>query len=184
MCWSITVTSPEQYANIHPEQWGRRPRYLLRHWRYAEARRRLLAELLGWVRYRLRRSRWFQPPPPPPELSQAALRRWLRPGDILLDAGGAELAWLETTLARLPAGLFPAIAYRSDIRRTGRYAYHPVETVWLLEQSGYQVWLLTTEGPVVRPGDWHAARPAGAPGPWLLATPPGYADATSGRDLR
>lgn len=101
-------------------------------------------------------------------------RRWLHAGDLVLDVGGDELSALAQTLGR-PANDRPdAIAYRSDIRLTARYGYHPVETVWLLEQAGYQVRMLTASGPVARPEAWFAPPPEGMPGPWLLAALPNW----------
>ena len=103
------------------------------------------------------RTRSPLPRRPAPDLSAHAVMRWLRPGDILLDAAGDELAWLAALLAARPGAA--AIAYRSDNRRTAHFGYLPVETVWLLEQSGYQVRLLTQAGPVARPVGWHTPGP-------------------------
>jgi hypothetical protein len=166
---------PESVHSLHPVTAWQRRRYLLRHWRYAEAQRRLLRDLLGWARPLAQRLRAWQPHQPSP-LSPSALLAWLHPGNILLDADGAELFWLERLLAG-PAR--PVVVYRSDIRQTIRFTYHPVETVWLLEQAGYRVQLLTADGPTERQENWYNARPDGAPGPWLLATPSGRAEAVS-----
>lgn len=164
--WSTTVTRSEPRTSLHPQQRGRKLRYLLRHWRHAEARRTLWHMLAGWARSLLP----HRPAPPPASaLSLRAMLRWLHPGVILLDADGDELAWLEGWLARRPGPV--AIAYRSDSRRTARFGYHPVETVWLLEQAGYQVWLLTQAGPTARPVGWHTAGLDNRVGCWLLATP-------------
>jgi len=138
---------------------------LLRQWRYPEARRLLWREVLRPLRPLARGRKG----PAIPAAPAADPGRWLRPGNILLDADGAELFWLEQMVA---AWVRPVVAYRSDIRLTARHGYHPVETVWLLEQAGYQVRLITASGPAARPDDWFAPAPAGAPGPWLLATPP------------
>ena len=165
----MTTALSEPYPSVHPQEQNRRLRYLLRYWRYAEARCLLLQNLARRLRYRLglhttsAQARVPEPDPAP----------WLRPGDLALDASGDELARLESILGRQTEKPLPAIAYRSDIRLTARYGYHPVETVWLLEQAGYRVWLLTTAGPVARPEEWFAAQPVGASAPWLLALPPG-----------
>lgn len=100
-----------------------------------------------------------------------ALLSQLHPGDLLLEAGGAELFWLEQMLA---GSARPAVVYHSDLRVTSQYNYHPVETVWLLEQAGYRVQVLTSNGPVARPEGWHAHFPDPMPGAWLLATPPAH----------
>lgn len=156
------MTRPEAHVKLHPQQRGRRLRYLLRHWRHCEAWRafwRMLAD----------RTRSPLSCRPAPDLSPHVVLRWLRPGDILLDAAGDELAWLAALLAARPGAV--AIAYRSNNRRTARFGYHPVETVWLLEQAGYQVSLLTQAGPVARPVGWHTPGPDNQSGCWLLAAP-------------
>ncbi len=166
----VTTAPPELYHSLHPQKQGRRHRYLLRHWRYAEARRLLWQDLTR----RLRRLLGAQAAPVQPRAPEPDLTRWLRPGDLALDAGGDELTRLEKALSQWAGEPLPAIAYHSDIRLTARYGYHPVETVWLLEQAGYQVWLLTADGPIARTSTWYMPQPDGGPGPWLLATPPGY----------
>ena len=100
--------------------------------------------------------------------------RWQAAGALVLAADGGELAVLEALTAGITENPAPTIVYHSDIRLTARFGYHPVETVWLLEQAGYEVLLLTDKGPVARPDDWFAPSPADAAGPWLLATPPGW----------
>lgn len=156
----------EPHANLHPRQRCRKLSYLLHHWRHVEARRQLLHMLAGRARSLLP----FRPAPQPaPFQSPRAMLRWLRPGDILLDAEGDELAWLTALLERQPCPA--AIAYRSDIRRTAGFGYHPVETVWLLEQAGYEVRLLQQDGPTARPVGWHTPHADSLPGCWLLATP-------------
>lgn len=172
------ASRPEPHHDLHPRQRGRRQRYLLRHWRYVEARRLLWRDLVTRARSASRRvsvrlrghsSRQRSAPTP-----LAPIKRWLRPGDLVLDANGAELFWLETLLSRLPARLTPAILYRSDVRLTARFGYHPVETIWLLEQANYQVRLLEQNVPIERPSGWYAPQTEDASSPWLLATPPGW----------
>jgi hypothetical protein len=152
---------------LHPRQRGRKPLYLLQHWRYPEARGILWRDIIRRLHGMLGAGTRISAPDVDP-------RRWLRAGDLVLDAGGDELSALAQTLARPANDRSGAIAYRSDIRLTARHGYHPVETVWLLEQAGYQVRLLTTSGPVARPEAWFAPPPEGMPGPWLLAAPPGW----------
>lgn len=159
---SASRSGPSRH--LHPRQRGRWQLYLLRHWRQVEARRLLWHSLAN--RWRQIRGRKPAPSPVPVEP-----RHWLRPGDILLDAGGAELFWLQKTARALLCGPAPAIAYRSDMRLTAVFGYHPVETVWWLEQVGYQVWLLAAEGPRPRPTNWYIRPDEGAPAPWLLAVP-------------
>ena len=102
-------------------------------------------------------------------MSTRDVQSWLRPDDILLDAGGDELAWLDAWLARKPRPV--VLACRSDGRRTARFGYHPVETVWLLEHAGDKVRLRTKAGPTARPAGWHTGGPVNQAGCWLLATP-------------
>jgi len=165
----VTTAASEPFHSIHPPQQNRRDRYLLRYWRYAEARCLLWQNLAQRLRHRL----GFHTAPVQPGAAEPDPSLWLHPDDLKLDAGGDELARLESVLHQRAGQPLPAIAYRSDIRLTARYGYHPVETVWLLEQAGYRIWLLSAAGPVARPEEWFAAQPAGAPGPWLLALPPG-----------
>ncbi len=166
------MTRAEFRTSLHPSPRGRKTLYLLRHWHYAEAWRLLRHNWLGWARpVRNRLRRWWAGRLDPWAMSLPALLRWLRPGDVVLDADGAERLWLEAFVTRAPIGSLPAIAFRADPRRTARHGCHPVETVWLLEQVGYQVWLLTPNGPVARPANWHALQPAGASACWLLAVP-------------
>ena len=161
------VTNANRCTHLHPRQRGRRLFYMLQHWRYPEARRMLWQDIIRRLRRMLRSGAPIGTPDVDP-------RRWLHAGDLVLDVGGDELSALAQTLSRLANDRSGAIAYRSDIRLTARYGYHPVETVWLLEQAGYHVRLLTTSGPVTRPEAWFAPPPAGMPGPWLLAAPPGW----------
>lgn len=168
--------SPEVHNQLHPTTTAQLRCYLLRHWRYREARLRLLRSFLGWARpavqsWRARRSRKWRPD----HLSLSALLSLCQPGDLLLDADGAELFWLEQMLA---GAARPVVVYRSDIRATARYNYHPVETVWLLEQAGYCVQVLTAKGPITRPKGWHERVPGHLPSPWLLATPPSGQEST------
>lgn len=156
--------------HLHPTTKWQQRRYLLCHWRYREARHSLLRSLLGWARPGVRRWRdWRTRRWRPPHLRMSCLLSRLHPGDILLDAGGAELFWLERMLAGQAR---PTVVYRGDIRLTAHFNYHPVETVWLLEQAGYRIQLLMADGPIERPEGWYAAFAAHVPGPWLLATPP------------
>ena len=174
--WNTIVTQPEWRNSLHPHQRGRRLRYLVRQWRQVEARQQLLCDLWRRVWSLMRRPDSVQSLTDRPALD---LMRWVCSGDILLDAGGDELAALAAMLARLP-GSAVTIAYQSDIRRTARFGYHPVETVWLLEQAGYQVQLLTRHGPVARPAGWHTPQAQNPDDCWLLAVPP--SDGDSGRE--
>lgn len=161
----MTETRQKPLRGLHPSQPGRRGLYLLKNARHAEARRLLWEGIRSRLRHVLGRQ-------PKPILTVAHVdpQRWLEPGDILLDAGGAELFWLERTAKGLISGPAPAIAFCIDRLRTARFGYHPVETVWLLEQAGYRVLILGLSGPAERPRDWYDAPP---PGSWLLALPPG-----------
>lgn len=167
----------DAYHVSHPTSEWQRRRYLLRHWRYREAQNHLLRSLLGWARPHVRRWRdWRTLQWHPPHMSVASLLHHLHPGAILLDADGAELSWLEQMLAGKAR---PTVLYRADIRLTAQFNYHPVETVWLLEQVGYCVQLLMEGGPVARPDGWYMAFAKHVPGPWLLATPPNRQEAPS-----
>jgi hypothetical protein len=160
---------PDARHELHPTNEWQRRRYLLRHWRHREAQDHLLRSLLGWARpYVWRWRDWRTRRWRPPHVSRAGLLHHLHPGAILLDAGGAELFWLEQMLAGQAR---PTVVYRADIRLTAQFNYHPVETVWLLEQAGYCVQLLIAEGPIARPDGWYAPFARHIPGPWLLATP-------------
>ncbi len=173
------MTRTEVRVSLHPSQRGRKTRYLLRHWRYAEAWRLLRHEWLGWLRpVRDRLRRWRSGQSAPVATSPTTFLHWLHPGDVVLDAGGAERVWLEAFVVRCPIGLSPAIAFKADPRCTVRHGYHPVETVWLLEQAGYEVWLLTMAGPVVRPAGWYMLLPNDSAAPWLLALPAGRTAST------
>ena len=167
---SIAGMQTGQPSSLHPQRRGRRVRYLLRHMGHGEARRLLWRDLTC----RLHRTRGRHDIALQTDPALSDLMRWLRPGDLLLDAAGDELFWLELLLRQLSANQTPAIAYCCDSRLTARRGYHPVETVWLLEQRGYQIWLLTKDGPIKRPDGWYTLQPAGTPGRWLLAAPPGW----------
>nr|MBP7688149.1 hypothetical protein [Thermoflexales bacterium] len=62
----------------------------------------------------------------------------------------------------------PVIIYQAAPAHLSTAAYHPVETVWLLEQHGYRVYLLTAQGLQMRPIGWQDDENV----PWLLAVPP------------
>ena len=169
MLWSTIVTEAHEKSlrSLHPNRPGRRGFYLLKNARHPEARRLLWDGLVNRVRLGLGLRH-------PPSMIPACVDplRWLEPGDVLLNAGGAELFWLEKAAERLIGGPAPVIAYCSDRMKTAQFGYHPVETVWLLEQIGYCVLCLGPTGPEERSEGWYDAQ---SPGSWLLAVPPGRA---------
>ncbi len=151
--------------SLHPRLRWRRWLYLLRHIRCAAARDQLRAQIGVAVRRRLTRRKPSIPSGTRHLPLPACAKDWLQPSDRVLKNGADLLSQIRSALADAAA---PAIVYQTDPVHLATAACHPVETVWLLEQHGYQVYLLTAQGFQARPIGWHAD----ANGPWLLAVPP------------
>lgn len=157
--------------SLHPRLRWRRWLYLLRHVRCAAARDQFWEQICVTLRSRLAR-RWPSTAPgaclsPLPTCA----KDWLQPGDLILNSGADLLQRIRSALADSAA---PVIVYQADAAHLAAAACHPVETVWLLEQHCYRVYLLTAQGVQIRPIGWHDWRPStpDASLPWLLAAPP------------
>ncbi len=151
--------------SLHPRLRWRRWLYLLRHIRCAAARDQLREQIGVAVRRRLARRR-------PSKASDTCLsplpvwaKDWLQSGDLVLKTGADLLPQIRSALADAAA---PVIIYQAAPAHLSTAAYHPVETVWLLEQHGYRVYLLTAQGLQMRPIGWQDDENV----PWLLAVPP------------
>lgn len=151
--------------SLHPRLRWRRWLYLLRHLRHEAARDQLRTQVGVAMRRRLARSGPAAPDGARPSPLPGSAAGWLGSGDLVLESQADLLSRIRSALAD---GAAPVIAYRADPARLATVACHPVETVWLLEQRGYRVLLLTPQGLRARPAGWHA----GGDAPWLLAVPP------------
>ncbi len=150
--------------SLHPRLRWRRWLYLLGHIHCVAARDQLREQIGVAMRRRLARRR-------PSTASGACLsplpacaKDWLQPGDRVLKSGADLLPQIRSALAEAAV---PVIVYQADPAHLATAACHPVEIVWLLEQHGYRVYLLTAQGLQMRPIGWYDDENVH----WLLAVP-------------
>ncbi|MHB8499882.1 MAG: FkbM family methyltransferase [Candidatus Acidiferrales bacterium] len=80
---------------------------------------------------------------------------------IKVDAEGAELRVLKGARKLLERTDAPLILYGGYSRCTAHFHYHPVEIMWLLEEYGYELFVLDPESRLVRrrtPGETYDAK--------------------------
>ncbi len=70
---------------------------------------------------------------------------------IRVDVGGAELPMFRGARNLLAQDAAPLIFYGGYGSKTKRFGYHPVETMWLLNEYGYSLFVLDTETGQVAP---------------------------------